>query len=157
MARIMSIDYGDVRIGIALTDPLQIISSGYKTIQNTNTSIQEIFQICKEKQVESVVIGIPFDSDSKIGKSASKVLTFSEKLINYFLKNNLELPFYEQDERYTTCSAIYSMREINVKKKNKKKVVDQIAAANILIEFMQSKQKIKLDISKYLNSQVKND
>jgi len=154
MPRIMSIDYGDKRIGIALTDPLQIISSGYKTIQNCKTIFQEILEICIEKEVESLVIGIPFDNDSKIGESAKKVLEFSKKLIKLIKSSNINITIYEQDERYTTQNAIKSMSSISVKRKNKKNIVDQIAAANILYDFMQSKSKILLDIEKYQNQDV---
>lgn len=118
----MAIDYGDARLGIALTDPLKIISSGFKTLQNNNNIFLDILEICKLKDVESIVIGIPFDSESKIGDSAKKVLLFSKKLIEYFRKNNFVLPFYEQDERYTTSTAIESMKTINVKRKKKKEL-----------------------------------
>ena len=66
----MSIDYGDVRIGIALTDPLKVIASGYRTINNDKNSFQEIYRMSTEMDVETIVIGMPFDADSKIGNAA---------------------------------------------------------------------------------------
>jgi putative Holliday junction resolvase len=145
MSRIMAIDYGDARIGIALTDPLKIISSGYKTLQNKVNVFSEILDICKTKDVESIVIGIPFNQDSKIGDSAKKVLLFVNKMLDFFKNNNFSIPIYEQDERYSTQNAIESMREIKVKKDKKKQVVDQIAAANILYNFMQTSKKILIE------------
>lgn len=144
MKRIMCIDYGDVRVGIALTDPLQIIASGYKTIINNQNIHNEILSIINEKQVESIVIGIPFDQNSEIGDAAKKVLVFAESLNNYLLKSGIDLPLYEQDERYTTMDAIRSMKELKIKRDKKKNVVDQIAAANILMDFMKSKYKTPL-------------
>ena len=145
----MAIDYGDARIGVALTDPLQIISSGYKTIPNNKDSYDSIYKICIEKDVESIVIGIPFDQNSKIGDSAKKVLSFVKNLQNYFKQKELELPFYEEDERYSTRDALEAMREMKVKNNKKKELVDTIAAANILASFMRNRQKIKLELDRY--------
>ncbi|OHD13035.1 MAG: hypothetical protein A2086_07515 [Spirochaetes bacterium GWD1_27_9] len=149
MKRIMAIDYGDARIGIALTDPLQIISSGFKTIPNNKESYDTIYNICIEKDVESIVVGIPFDQNSKIGDAAKKVLSFVKNLQNYFKQKQFELPFYEEDERYSTRDALEAMREMKVKNNKKKELVDTIAAANILSSFMRNRQKIKLELDKY--------
>lgn len=157
MPRIMSIDYGDVRVGIALTDPLQIIASGYQTLKHTNTILQDILDICLNKEVESIVVGIPFDQNSEVGSTAKKVLLFTKSLQDHFEKNNIILPFYEQDERYSTRDAIDSMREFKVKKKRKRKIVDQIAAAKILSNFMNSQSKIILDFSKYPLDEYRKD
>lgn len=146
----MAIDHGDARVGIALTDPLQIISSAFKTLKSDNDLMRNIKNICIEKEVESIVIGIPFDQNSEVGKSAKKVLIFAKELIDYLNKNKLKLEFYEQDERYSTMNAIDAMKEINVRKKRKKQVVDQIAAASILSDFMKKRNKKKLDILNYL-------
>ncbi|MCK4796238.1 MAG: Holliday junction resolvase RuvX [Spirochaetes bacterium] len=151
MARIIAIDYGEVRVGIALTDPLQIISSGYKTLTNDKNIFQSILSICKSKEVESLVIGIPFDQNSQIGDSAKKVLVFVGLLMNYFKENNYNIPIYEQDERYTTHEAIDVIKKIKLKKRRKTQVVDQIAAAKILSDFMANSNKVKLDVSKLLS------
>lgn len=76
MSRILSIDYGESRVGIALTDPLKIITSGYKTLKNDEKLLESILEICKLKDIESIVIGIPFDNNSQIGISAKKVLLY---------------------------------------------------------------------------------
>ena len=149
MSRIMGIDYGDVRVGIALTDPLKIISSGYKTLKNSHTIFSAILEICQKKEVESIVIGIPFDQYGEIGTTAKKVLRFAKELIDYLSENNCSLPLYEQDERYSTFEAHDFMRSIKVKKKNKKNIVDQIAASTILSNFMKSSRQVILDFKKY--------
>ena len=149
MNRLMAIDYGEARIGIALSDPLKIIASGYKTLKNDNNILESILLLCKSKNVESIVIGIPFDNNSEIGDSAKKVLVFAEKLLNFFKKNDFNITIFEQDERYTTHEAYESIKLNKVKTKKKKKIIDQIAAAKILSNFMQSSNKIKLNLSKY--------
>jgi putative Holliday junction resolvase len=149
MSRIMAIDYGDVRIGIALTDPLQIIAGGHSTILNDINIFNNIFKICKEKAVESVVIGIPFDENSEVGFTAKKVLSFAGKLVLFFQENVFSVEFFEQDERYTTSDAYDIIKTNKVKRKNKKKIVDQIAATRILEDFMHNRNKTKLDLNKY--------
>ena len=147
----MSIDYGDARVGIALSDPLQMISSGFTTLKNDNMLLDNIKLICQSKNVESIVIGIPFNQDSDIGYSAKKVLLFVKSLKEYLLTKKIKITIYEQDERYSTHEAINIMRELKVKRKKKKNIVDQIAAERILSSFMNSKNKIKLEIERYLN------
>ena len=149
MTRIMAIDYGEVRIGIALSDPLKIIASGYETLKNDNNIFESILSLCRSKNVDSIVIGIPFDINSEIGDSAKKVLIFTKKLKDFLKENNLDIPFFEQDERYTTHEAYEVIKLNKVKTKKKKKIVDQIAAAKILYDFMQSSNKVKLNLSKY--------
>jgi len=141
----MSIDYGDKRVGIGLTDPLQIIASGYKTLENNEQIIKNIYEVCIEKNVESIVVGLPFNENSGIGDAAKKVLIFADKLKDFFKSNNASIIFYEQDERYTTRDAYEIMKTNKVKRKNKKKIVDQIAAVRILEDFMKNGNKKKLE------------
>jgi putative holliday junction resolvase len=149
MARIMALDYGGARIGVAMTDPLEIIASGYTTLQNDAESFSNIYAICVEKEVESIVVGIPFNEESEIGASAKKALLFAESLSKLFKEKSLPVKMYGQDERYTTREAHDIMRMNKVKTKNKKKVVDQIAAVRILEDFMRSGNKKELDFSAY--------
>ena len=147
MSRIMAIDYGNARIGIALTDPLKIIASGYTTLKNDEGIFDNILALCREKEVESIVMGIPFDQDSKIGESALKVINFAKLLKEYLDVNDFSIPFYEQDERYSTHEAYDAMRTVKVKNKKKKALVDQIAAAKILSDFMNSSRKKEVDFN----------
>ena len=77
-------------------------------------------------------------------------ITDVNEAINYLKNNEYNVPFYEHDERYSTIDAVESMREIKVKKKKKRKVIDQIAASVILSSFMQNSKRIVLDINKYI-------
>ena len=143
----MAIDYGNARIGIALTDPLKIIASGYTTLKNDESIFDNILALCREKEVESIVMGIPFDQNSKIGESALKVINFAKLLKEYLDVNNFIIPFYEQDERYSTHEAYDAMRTVKVKNKKKKALVDQIAAAKILSDFMNSSREKEVDFN----------
>ncbi|HBD92962.1 MAG: hypothetical protein A2015_01680 [Spirochaetes bacterium GWF1_31_7] len=141
MNRIMCIDYGDARIGIAMTDPLKIIVSAHSTLNNDDKSIDSIKEIFISKSVYEVVIGLPYGKDSEIGDAAKKVINFTQKLKNCFDINGLEYKLFYQDERYSTRDAAETMREIGVKTKRKKSLVDQIAACYILKSFLDSKYK----------------
>ena len=141
----MAIDYGNARIGIALTDPLKIIASGYITLKNDDDIFDNIRDLCFDKEVEGIVMGIPFDQNSKIGESAARVINFAKLLKEYLNMNDINVPFYEQDERYSTHEAYNAMRVVKVKNKKKKALVDQIAAAKILSDFMNSGSKKEID------------
>lgn len=144
MNRIMCIDYGDSRIGVALTDPLRIIVSAHSTIQNNEKSLDAIKDIFISKNVLDVVIGLPYGKDGEIGPAALKIIDFAKKLKQNFDDSSLEALFYYQDERYTTREANETMKNIGVRKKRRQSVVDQIAACNILTAFLESKYKEKI-------------
>lgn len=141
MNRIMCIDYGDARIGVALTDPLKIIVTAHSTIPNDEKSISILADIFREKSVFEVVIGMPYGKDGEMGEAALKVVSFAEELNNFFNKNSFDFILYYQDERYSTRDAAQTMRDIGVKNKRKKALVDQIAACNILKNFLDSRYK----------------
>jgi len=150
MGRIMAIDYGDVRIGIAMTDPMQIIAGQSQTLANTPDTFAEIVRMVKSESVESIVLGMPYSEQATVGFAARKVVKFADKLLEAFSQNGINIPLYEQDEGYTTVSAYQSMSKMSIKKRKKKKqIVDQIAATKILQEFMDTKKKMTFDIDKY--------
>ena len=151
MARIMAIDYGDARIGIAMTDPMQIIASAYKTLPNNEHAVAETVEIIKAESVEAIVLGMPYSSQATIGYAAKKVVRFANGLVKKLNQIGLNLPIYEQDEGYTTVSAYQAMSSMSIKKlKKKKQIVDQIAATKILQEFMDTKKKMTFNLEKYL-------
>ncbi len=150
MGRLMAIDYGDVRIGIAMTDPMQIIAGQSQTLANTPDTFAEIVRMVKSESVESIVLGMPYSEQATVGFAARKVVKFAIELTEAFSQNGINIPLYEQDEGYTTVSAYQSMSKMSIKKRKKKKqIVDQIAATKILQEFMDTKKKMTFDIEKY--------
>ena len=137
MSRILSIDYGLKRTGIAVTDPLQIIATGLTTLHS-----KELISFLKEyfikEPVELILIGWPTNWDD----SATHATPLVEKCIKELQKNFPAMPLKKVDERYTSKMAKDAMLEMGMKKKDRlvKGNVDVIAAAIILQEYLQSIQ-----------------
>lgn len=131
--RLMGIDFGDARVGIALSDPLMIMSQGYKTILNdgTDSLFEKIVAIIKEKEVTKIIIGLPKNMDNSQGFRTDATMEFAEKLKTF---TNVEIDF--SDERLTTVSAHGFLNEMNVKGKKRKGAVDTLSAALILETYM---------------------
>lgn len=134
--RLMGIDYGNARVGIALSDPLMIMSQGYKTIKNDGTDalFEEIAAIIKEKEVTKIVIGLPKNMDNSQGFRTDATMEFADKLKTY---TDVEIDF--SDERLTTVSAHGFLNEMNVRGKKRKDTVDTLSAALILETYMKKK------------------
>ena len=135
MARIMAIDYGGKRTGIAVTDPMQIIATGLTTIES-----KELIPFLKKyfttEPVELVLVGMPknWDETDTHGTSLAK------KAIASIKKEFPSLLLKEVDERYTSKMAKDAMLQMGLKKKDRrdKKLVDEIAATIMLQEYLQS-------------------
>ncbi len=134
--RLMGIDFGDARVGVALSDPLMIMSQGYKTIKNdgSDTLFEELAAIIKEKEVTKIIIGLPKNMDNSQGFRTDATMAFSEKLKTY---TDVEIDF--SDERLTTVSAHGFLNEMNVRGKKRKGAVDTLSAALILETYMKKK------------------
>ena len=132
MGRVLGIDYGDSRIGLAMSDPLKIIASPYKTIRNEgNEKCLQVFQsLIKEKDVEAIVVGLPMGLKGQETAQTKKVREFADLL--YALK----LPIHLEDDRLSSVSAEKSMIQQNIKTGHNKGLIDQRAAAIILQQFL---------------------
>ncbi|MBE7028275.1 MAG: Holliday junction resolvase RuvX [Ruminococcaceae bacterium] len=135
MMRLMGIDYGDARIGIALSDLLQITAQGYTTLKNTQDEsvFDEIQKIIKEKEVGKIILGLPKNMDNTEGFRAKATYEFAEKLKEYTDK---EIVFW--DERLSTVAAQTYMNTMDIRGKKRKGLVDTIAAALILENYMKT-------------------
>ncbi|HLF46928.1 MAG TPA: Holliday junction resolvase RuvX [Chitinophagaceae bacterium] len=133
MARILSIDYGLKRTGLAVTDPLQIISTGLTTVESKQL-IPFLKNYFLKEEVELIIIGEPKNWDN----SDTHATPLVEKCIKELQKNFPSIPIKKVDERYTSKMAKDSMLEMGLKKKKRrdKKLVDEIAATIILQEYM---------------------
>ena len=114
MKRILGIDYGDVRVGLAISDPLGITAQGLETL------------VINGSDIEEVVIGYPKNMDGTKSQKTEKVDELIPKL------EELGLKVHTWDERLTTVSAYKTMREMNISQKNKNRVADRFAATYIL-------------------------
>ena len=132
MGRVLGIDYGDSRIGLAMSDPLKIIASPFKTIRNEgNEKCLQVFQsLIKEKDVEAIIVGLPIGLKGQETVQTKKVREFANLL--YALK----LPIHLEDERLSSISAEKSMIQQNIKTGHNKGLIDQRAAAIILQQFL---------------------
>ncbi len=134
MGRILAIDYGEKRVGLAVTDPLKIIAGGLPTVETKN-----IFLFLKEylskEQVESIVIGDPKNLQNEEMDITSKVNLFVEQL----RKNFPRITIHRVDERYTSKMATQTIAQSGLSKKNrrKKELVDKISAVIILQNFLE--------------------
>lgn len=136
--RILGIDYGEKRIGVALSDPLGITAQGLTTIERTQIKedLQKILNIIQEKGVEEVVVGLPKHMNNTLGDKAHAVLAFVE-----LLKKHIHIPINTIDERLSTVRANKAMLEGDLSRKKRKERIDMIAAQLILQNYLARTQK----------------
>jgi len=136
VARILCIDYGGKRSGIAVTDPLQIIATGLTTVDTKDlfTYLEAYF---KAEPVELILIGEPMNLDDTPTHATPLVL----KAIELLKKKFPNIPIQTVDERYSSKNAVRAMVEMGMKKKDRrnKKTIDQIAATILLQEYLHNK------------------
>lgn len=137
MARILAIDYGGKRTGLAVTDPLQIIATGLETIHSKDL-IPYLKKYFAAEQVELIVIGLPVNWD----ESDTHGTPLVKAAIKSLEKNFPAIPIKTVDERYSSKMARDAMLQMGMKKKDRqvKGNVDIIAATIILQEYLQSNQ-----------------
>ena len=133
MGRLLAIDYGTRRVGLALSDPLKMIASPYRTIINKSDSnlIVEIERIIAAEDVEQIIIGLPLGMAGQITEQTKKVEEFADKLIARGIAIEYE------DERWSSVAAKRSMKEQNIKTGHNKELVDQTAAAIFLQQYLE--------------------
>ena len=134
--RIMGLDYGSKTVGVAMSDELlltaqpteTIVRSGENKLRKTLARIEELI---KENNVEKIVLGLPLMTDDSVGDRAQLCLDFAEKL-----KARTGLEVVMVDERYTTTAAGEELEEMQIKRSEMKKYVDQLAACHILEDYL---------------------
>lgn len=133
MGRIIAIDYGTKRIGLAITDPLQIFASPLSTV-SPNEFDSFIADYLKNQEVEAFVIGYPVQMNNTPSESVNYINPFIKKLKKKFPEKHI----YLVDERFTSKMALNAMIEGGVKKKDRqdKSMVDKISASIILQSFL---------------------
>lgn len=135
MGRIMGIDYGIKRIGIAMTDIMQIMASPFETIDSSESvkkNAAKIVEIAKENDVSSIVVGVPFNMNGTEGEMADTVRKFIEEV-----KNITDIQIFEIDERLTTAQAERMLiDEGDVSREKRKGLKDKLAASFILQTYL---------------------
>lgn len=135
--RIMGLDLGDKTIGVAVSDEFGWTAQGVEVIhrKNLNADIESLNNIITEYSVEEIVVGLPKNMNGTIGPRAERTIELVE-----ILKERIQLPFVLWDERLTTVSAKRTLIEADVSRKNRKKVIDKMAAMLILQGYLDMKR-----------------
>ncbi len=136
--RIMGLDYGTKTVGVAISDPLGFTAQGIETIDRKEENklrktLARIEELTKEYQVETIVLGLPKNMNNTLGERAEKTLEFKE-----MLERRTGLPVVMWDERLTTVEAERTLIESSVRRENRKKYIDKIAAVIILQGYLDS-------------------
>jgi putative pre-16S rRNA nuclease len=131
--RILGIDLGRARIGVAVSDELGMLAHPVETIPANADAMRRIAQIVQDKDAERVVVGLPRHMNGSVGLGAAEALAFAEKL-----KALLPCQVLTWDERLTTTAANRALRESGRKIRDSRGVVDQVAAQMILQSYLDS-------------------
>ncbi len=134
MPRILGIDYGRKRIGLAISDELQILSSPFSVLLNNSSLINELKKICDDNRVGKIIIGYPYSE--KYEEASREVLAFSEKI-----KSNLGLEIDFQNEEYSTVYSLSLLKSMGINEKKIKASLDKFAAQKILEDYIKSHSK----------------
>ncbi len=138
VARILSIDYGKKRTGLAVTDPLQLIAGGLATVA-TSELYEYLQQYVSREPVERIVVGEPRQSNGEPSENLQRVQQF----VNRWRKQMPQIPIEYYDERFTSVLAHRAMIDGGLKKKARqdKALVDEISATIILEDYMRSRMR----------------
>ena len=140
MSRILSIDYGDKRVGVALSDPLRTIAKPFKTISCSSVDdlVLEIKEIVNQNDVSKIVVGLPLTLKGKFSDQTNKVLSFVD-----FLKKKISITIDTYDERLSSIQAKRSLIQQGIKTGYNKDSIDQTAAAIFLQGYLDKYDKTK--------------
>jgi putative Holliday junction resolvase len=135
MKRIMGIDYGSARIGIALSDELQLLAHPAETVPAANhaTALERILALAKEKNVERIVIGLPRHMNGSLGAAADQVSQFAERL-----RARTDCRIETWDERLSTVAAQRSLQAAGKSSRKTRAIIDQVAAQILLQSYLDS-------------------
>ncbi len=141
--RVLGLDYGSGTVGVAVSDELCITAQGLEIVRRESEkqlrkTLRRIEEIISEYKVEKIVLGFPKNMNNTVGERGEKTLEFKEMLER---RTGLEVVLW--DERLTTVAADRAMMEVGVRRENRKKYVDQIAAALILQGYLDFCDNIK--------------
>jgi putative holliday junction resolvase len=138
--RLLGIDHGDSRIGLAISDELGSFAHPYRTLQSGARVIDEIRAIVERVQISGIIIGFPKNMDGTLGPAAAKVKSFGEQLAQVL--PTIKIIFW--DERLTTREAQRTLHAAGKNAKQSKKMIDQVAAQILLQNYMDSLQWTRL-------------
>ena len=133
-SRLLGIDHGDSRIGLAISDELGSFAHPYRTLQSGARLLEEIRVIVEREKISGIVIGLPKNMDGTLGSSANKAKLFGEQLAQ--VVPSMKIVFW--DERLTTREAQRALHAAGKNTKQSKKMIDQVAAQILLQNYLDS-------------------
>ncbi len=135
MSPILAVDFGRARVGVAISDELQLLAHPLETISANEHPAARLAEIVREKKIDHVVVGIPRRMTGEVGSAATEVLKFVDKL-----RAILPCTVVTWDERLTTVAAHRALREAGKKTRATRGYVDQVAAQMILQGYLDRRQ-----------------
>jgi len=134
--RIMGLDLGDRRIGVAVSDELGWTAQGVGVVERhrDGRELEEIERLVREREVSEIVVGLPRNMDGSVGPRGEICIAFAD-----MLRGKLQLPVHLWDERLTTAAAERTLLEADVSRRKRRQVVDKLAATLILQHYLDSK------------------
>jgi len=135
--KILCLDFGDKRIGLAVSDELRLTAQGNGVIErkNIDSDISKIINIIRTLQVEEIVIGIPRNMNGSLGPQSQKVFAFINQL-----KSKIDVPIYQWDERLSSSAVEKILIKAKVRRQKRKKFIDKMAAQYILQGYLDYKK-----------------
>ena len=136
--RLLALDYGQKRIGLALSDPLQMFAKPFDTLPNTTFEniVDALSKIVREQEVESIIVGIPWSLEGNPTAKTNETLEFIAGL-----QGQLSIPVIGSDERFTTSDANELLKEMGYSWKQARQVIDMMAACLILKRYLEKREK----------------
>ncbi len=137
MKKILAIDIGEKRIGVALSDGLQMLAHPLKTLEwrGIETLIRELNQLIAEEDVERLIVGVPYTMQGSHSQRTEQILQMIEAL-----RTQISVPIETADERLTTVMAEKALHRVGKKPSKHRKIIDQIAAVFILQNYLDTKK-----------------
>jgi len=136
VSRIMALDVGEARVGVAISDALGFSAQPIATIRRAGLApdLTKVADLVREHDVATIVVGLPLKLDGEAGPAAASILTFVEKL-----QRKVDIPVVTFDERFSTVQAERALLEGNVSRRRRRDAIDKVAAAIILQAYLDSR------------------
>lgn len=133
MSRIIGLDVGDKTIGVAASDPMFLLAQPVETIKRTKVKndINRLKELIEEYEADLLVVGLPKNMNNTIGPQSMKVMSFVD-----LIKKEIDIEIVYEDERMTTIQSEAVLMDMKVRRENRKKYIDKIAAAFILQTYL---------------------
>lgn len=141
--KILCLDIGTKRIGVAASDPFGWTAQPLCMLERRGDDkiLKEIEKLCAERAPELIIVGLPLDAEGREGPQAKKIRKFAEKIAEHLQRSGMKIPVEMWDERYSTAEAEEKLIGFDVSRKRRREVIDKMAAAGILEDYLKTKEK----------------